>query len=210
MRFFILPVMLSLTEGTKAVQFARQTIQEYIKHEKISLSNLGKSFHQKQGVFVTLHTFPDHELRGCIGIPLPVMTLQDAIIESAQSVTRDPRFPPLMETELDAIIVEVTVLTKPELIKVAKPQDYPVHIDIGRDGLIVEQSFFKGLLLPQVPVEQEWDKEEYLSHTCMKAGLSPDAWFEKTTKISKFQGQIFTETKPHGSIQETHLDGSHN
>jgi uncharacterized protein (TIGR00296 family) len=210
MLFSIHPTMLSLTEGTKAVQFARQIVQEYVKHEKHSIPNLGDLFNEKQGVFVTLHTHPDHELRGCIGIPLPVMSLQDAIIESAQSVTRDPRFLPLKETELDTIIVEVTVLTKPELIKVKQPQDYLTQIVIGRDGLIVEQSFYKGLLLPQVPVEQTWDIEEYLSHTCMKAGLPPDAWFEKTTKISKFQGQIFTETKPHGSIKETHLDGSVN
>jgi uncharacterized protein len=210
MYFFILSTMLSLVDGTKAVQFARQMLEEYVRKERTSSPNLGKAFHQKQGVFVTLHTFPNHELRGCIGIPLPIMTLRDAITESAQSVTRDPRFPPLAETELDMIIVEVTVLTKPELIKVKQPQDYPGRIDIGRDGLIVEQSIFKGLLLPQVPVEQEWDKEEYLSHTCMKAGLPPDAWFEKTTKISKFQGQIFTETKPHELIKEIHLDGSHN
>lgn len=210
MRFFILAVMLSLAEGTKAVQFARQIIYAYVKHETKLSSDLGCSFHEKQGVFVTLHTFPDRELRGCIGIPFPVMSLQDAIIESAQSVTRDPRFPPLTETELDTILIEVTVLTKPEIIKVKQPQEYPTHVEIGRDGLIVEQTFYKGLLLPQVPIEQNWDTEEFLSHTCMKAGLPPDAWFEKSTKISKFQGQIFTETKPHGPIKETHLDGSDN
>lgn len=198
--------MLSLEEGTKAVQFARQVIQDYVRQKENLSLDLGPSFHGKQGVFVTLHTYPDHELRGCIGIPLPVMSLQDAILESAQSVVRDPRFPPLEETELDAIIVEITVLTKPELIKVKKPKDYPASINIGRDGLLVEKSFYKGLLLPQVPVEQEWNNEEYLSHTCMKAGLPPDAWFDKNTKISKFQGQIFTEIKPHGSIKETYLD----
>jgi uncharacterized protein (TIGR00296 family) len=202
--------MLSLVEGEKAVQFTRRIIEEYVKHQMKVSQNLGNFFHQKQGVFVTLHTFPNHELRGCIGIPLPVLTLQDALIESAQSVTRDPRFPPLAETELDIIIVELTVLTKPELIKVKQPQNYPAHIEIGRDGLIVEQNFYKGLLLPQVPIEQQWEKEEFLSHTCMKAGLPPDAWLEETIKISKFQGQIFTETKPHGPIKETHLDGSHN
>ena len=202
--------MLNLVEGTKAVRFARRIIEEHIKHKMKSSQNLGKSFQEKQGVFVTLHTFPNHELRGCIGIPLPIMTLQDALIESAQSVTRDPRFPPLSEMELDIIVVELTVLTKPELIKVKQPQDYPTCIEIGQDGLIVEQSFYKGLLLPQVPIEQEWEKEEFLSHTCMKAGLPPDAWLDKTIKISKFQGQIFTETKPHGLIKELHLDGSHN
>lgn len=202
--------MLNLKEGTKAVQFARQIIQDYLQHTKNSIPTLGSSlFQEKQGVFVTLHTYPDHELRGCIGIPLPVMSLQTAIIESAQSVTQDPRFPPLKKTELTTIIVEITVLTKPKLIKVKQPKDYPAYINIGQDGLFVEQGFYKGLLLPQVPVEQAWDKEDYLSHTCMKAGLLPDAWFDKGTKISKFQGQIFTEIKPYGPIKETHLGGFH-
>ncbi len=201
--------MLNLEEGTKAVQFARHIIQEYVQQRKESSSNLGQVFHEKQGVFVTLHTYPDHELRGCIGIPLPILSLQEAIFEAAQSVTHDPRFPPLQEGELDAVLVEMTVLTKPELINVKQPKDYLENIEIGRDGLIVEHGFYKGLLLPQVPVEQEWDKEEYLSHTCMKAGLPPDAWFDKTTRVLKFQGQIFTEVKPHGLIQETHLDGFH-
>jgi uncharacterized protein (TIGR00296 family) len=202
--------MLSLAKGTKAVQFTRQILQDYVKHEKHEIPDLEESFHEHQGVFVTLHTYPDHELRGCIGIPLPVMPLYDAIIESAQSVTRDPRFPPLKATELNSIVVEITVLTKPQLITVKQPKEYLTQIVIGRDGLIVEQSFYKGLLLPQVPVEQAWDIEEYLSHTCMKAGLPPDAWFDKTTKISKFQGQIFTETKPNGPIKEISLDRSIN
>jgi uncharacterized protein (TIGR00296 family) len=201
--------MLTQEEGTKAIQFARQVIQKYIRNQKVHSSNLGRVFHEKQGVFVTLHTFPDHDLRGCIGIPLPVMPLQEAIRESAQSVTRDPRFLPLKEEELDAIVVELTILTKPELIRIKEPKEYLKNIEIGKDGLIVEQGFYKGLLLPQVPIEQGWDIEEYLSHSCIKAGLLPDAWFEKTTKISKFQGQIFTEVKPHGPIQETHLNGVH-
>lgn len=202
--------MLSLQEGTKAIQFSRQIIQDHLQQRHNSTLDLGPSFHEAHGVFVTLHTFPDHELRGCIGIPLPVMSLQDAIIESAQSVTRDPRFPPLKLTELDTVLVEITILTKPERITVQNPKDYPAQIVIGRDGLLVEHSVYKGLLLPQVPVEQAWTREEYLSHACMKAGLPPDAWFEKTTRISTFQGQIFTEVKPQGHVKELHLHGSHN
>jgi uncharacterized protein (TIGR00296 family) len=202
--------MLNHTDGAQAVRLARQILENYVTHTKNSLHPLGNSFFQKQGVFVTLHTFPAHQLRGCIGIPLPVMTLQDAIIEAARSVTRDPRFPPLSELELDTVIVELTVLTTPELIQVKQPQDYPSHLKIGKDGLIIELDFNKGLLLPQVPVEQRWTKEEYLSNTCIKAGLPPDAWLDKNIKISKFQGQIFTETKPRGPVKETHLNGFHN
>jgi len=200
--------MLSQDNGIKAVRFARNTIELFVKNRKTPTSKLNEVFNQKLGVFVTIHTFPAHELRGCIGIPLPIMTLQDAIIESAQSATHDPRFPPLDEDELNSIIIEVTILTKPESIKVKQPNDYLSEIEIGRDGLIVEQGFYKGLLLPQVPVEQGWDKEEFLSNTCMKAGLMPDAWFDKNTKISKFSGQIFTEIKPNGEVKEKKLDGS--
>jgi len=202
--------MLSLDEGRKAVALARNTIEQFVKNNTTPLTNLTGVFTEKQGTFVTLHTFPEHDLRGCIGIPLPIMPLKEAIIDAAKSATRDPRFPPLGEEEVDKIIIEVTILTKPELIKALKPKDYLSSIEIGRDGLIVEQGYYKGLLLPQVPVEQGWDKEEFISHTCMKAGLLPDAWYDKNIKFFKFSGQIFTEIEPNGKIMEKNLDGSDN
>jgi len=200
--------MLSFEEGKKAVIYARKNIEQKVKNLKIEKDDLKEVFNEKQGAFVTIHTFPEHNLRGCIGIPLPVRMLKDAIAEGARSATNDPRFPPLEENELDKIIIEVTILTKPEIIKVNKPQDYISNIEIGRDGLIAEKGYYKGLLLPQVPVEQGWNKEEFLSNTCMKAGLMPDAWFDEDTKISRFEGQIFTETIPGGEIKEKKIDGS--
>ena len=130
------------------------------------------------------------------------MSLKDAIAEGASSAVNDPRFSPLRTDELNRVLIEVTVLTAPEPINVDKPEDYLSQIKIGRDGLIVEMGFNKGLLLPQVPVEQGWDVEEFLSHTCMKAGLLPDAWFEKNIKVSRFSGQIFSETEPRGKVKE--------
>lgn len=202
--------MLSLNDGIKAVKLARSTIEYYVKNLSIPTSELKEIFLEKQGVFTTIHTYPENDLRGCIGFPLPIMILKEALIESAKSATRDPRFPPLIENEIGNIIIEVTILTKPELIKVEKPQDYLLKIEIGRDGLIVEQGFHTGLLLPQVPIEQKWNKEEFLSHTCLKAGLMHDAWYDKNTKISKFSGQVFTEIKPEGEIKEKELNGSCN
>lgn len=200
--------MLSIDEGKKAVNYARLVIEEHVKSNNIPTSDLKGIFSEKQGAFVTIHTHPSNDLRGCIGIPLPVMSLIDAIVEGAKSATHDPRFPPLDTSEFENIIIEVTILSKPEEINVSKPEDYLSEIEIGRDGLIVEQGFYKGLLLPQVPVEQGWDKEEFLSHTCMKAGLMPDAWFDKSTKIYRFSGQVFTELEPSGEIKEKKLDGS--
>jgi len=202
--------MLDLNEGKKAVIFARTIVEEYVKNNTVPQFNLTGVFHQHQGAFVTIHTYPDHNLRSCIGIPLPIMSLKQAIEEGAKSATHDPRFPPLSKVELESIIIEVTILTKPEIINVKDPKEYFDKIEIGRDGLIVEQGIFKGLLLPQVPIEQGWGKDEFLSHTCMKAGLMPDAWFDKSTKISKFSGQIFSEIKPRGEIKEKKLNGSDN
>ena len=202
--------MLSLEEGINAVKLARSIVEQYVKNCTTPASELKGIFSEKQGVFTTLHTYPGHDLRGCIGIPLSIMSLKEAIIESAKSATRDPRFPPLEENETNNILIEVTILTKPELINVDRPQDYLSNIEIGRDGLIVEQGFYRGLLLPQVPIEQGWEKEEFLSHTCIKAGLLPDAWVDKNTKIFKFSGQIFTEIEPKGKIREKNLDGSYN
>jgi len=198
--------MIDIRDGIKSVNYARNVIEEYVKNKKIPVCKFSDVFNEKQGAFVTIHTYPDHDLRGCIGVPLPVMNLCDAIAEGAASATRDPRFPPLLVKELDDIVIEVTVLSPPEIIKVSKPEDYIKNIIIGRDGLIIEQGFYKGLLLPQVPVEQGWDKEEFLSHTCIKAGLIPNAWFDKQTKIYKFSGQVFTEIKPRGEVKEKKLN----
>ena len=124
--------MLSLDEGKKAVSFARKVIEEYVKGSSIPQFELSDSFSDNQGAFVTIHTFPKHDLRGCIGIPLPTMPLKEAIFEGAKSATRDPRFFPLEEKELDNIIIEVTILTKPELIEINKPEDYLSKIEIAR------------------------------------------------------------------------------
>lgn len=201
-----LRLMLTMEEGIKAVELARNAINSHVKSEEISLMVLGKKFDEKLGVFVTINTYPKKELRGCIGIPEPIKKLKDAIIDSARSATRDPRFSPLTIKELDEIIVEVTILTKPKPIEVKKPREYPTNIEIGKDGLIIEKGWQKGLLLPQVPVEWKWNKEEFLSHLCMKAGLPPDSWFEKDAKIYKFQGQIFAENNPNGGIEERKMN----
>ena len=98
--------------------------------------------------------------------------------EAAVSSTRDPRFHALKERELDQVIIEVTILTTPSQIIVNQPSDFPQQITIGKDGLIIKHHGRSGLLLPQVPLEQGWDAEEFLTQLCFKAGLPPDAWFD--------------------------------
>jgi uncharacterized protein (TIGR00296 family) len=82
------------------------------------------------------------------------------------------------------------------------PKECLELIEIGRHGLIIEKGWCRGLLLPQVPVEQGWDKEEYLAGLCMKAGLSVEAWMETDTKLYCFEGVIFSEEQPMGSVKK--------
>lgn len=194
--------MLSLAEGRLLVKTARRTIETYLREGKPPLApQVPPKLKEPHGVFVTLTKH--NELRGCIGHPTPTMPLIDALIDSAvSSATRDPRFPPVELDELSEVEVEVSVLSKPELIKVKNPREYPSSITIGKDGLIVESGWHAGLLLPQVPVEWGWDSEEFLSHACVKAGMPPDAWLDKDVKISKFSAQVFREKKPGGEVEE--------
>ena len=150
-------------------------------------------------VFVTLNN-PDG-LRGCIGFPLPEKKLSHTIVDGAiAAATEDPRFSPVKIKELDDIVFEVTVLTPPIEIDVSDPLEYLSKIKVGRDGLIVRHSFSSGLLLPQVPVEYGWNVEEFLQHTCEKAGLLKDFWKNEDVKIEKFEGIIFKEETPNGAI----------
>jgi len=164
---------------------------------------VGHRLMEKCGVFVTLNSVHSGEkaLRGCIGLPYPTTPLTQAVIDAALSAAmRDPRFPPVTLDELDNIVFEVSVLTPPERVEVEKTTEYPSKIKVGRDGLVVERSYCTGLLLPQVPVEFNWGAEEFLCQCSMKAGLPPDSWLLKGSKIYRFQAIIFEEVSPKGQI----------
>lgn len=181
-------------EGEFLVKLARKAIKVYLEDKRIldAPEDTPDTLKEDMGAFVTLHR--DKELRGCIGYPEPVKPLVTTIIEVAISAaTQDPRFPPVTSSELESVHVEVSVLTKPRPVEVENPSEYPEKVRLGEDGLIVELGYYRGLLLPQVPLEWCWDTEEFLSNTCMKAGLMPDCWLKPKVKIFKFQSQIFCE-----------------
>ncbi|HIP25098.1 MAG TPA: TIGR00296 family protein [Archaeoglobus profundus] len=196
-------MLLTIEEGKKAVKLARKAIETYLAENKVIKDRYSGVFEQKRGVFTTLTKHG--ELRGCIGFPYPIKRLDEAIIESAiAAATDDPRFPPVKLDEMNEIIVEVTILTPPEKLEV-KRVELPKHIEIGRHGLMVKRGLFSGLLLPQVAVEYGFDAEEFLSQTCMKAGLPPDCWLVEDTEVYRFEGQIFKEVKPRGDVVEVNL-----
>ena len=199
--------MYTLEDGKFAVKAARKTISALLNNKPKPKFKFPEKFNDKSGVFVTLNTYPDNQLRGCIGYPEPHTKLKLALLDSAVSAsTRDPRFNPVSKSELNNIVIEVSLLTPPKLIKVKKPQEYLDKVKIGKDGLIVEKGPYRGLLLPQVPIEWGWDVETFLAHTCMKAGMSPDSWFEKDVKFYKFSAEIFSETEPGGKVVRKKLE----
>jgi uncharacterized protein (TIGR00296 family) len=207
-----LPFQLSEEEGKFLVKIARKAVEEYLKTKKHirAPESLSKNLLQPCGVFVTINRLENEEkkLRGCIGYPYPTTPLVQAVIDSAiNAATQDPRFRPLSQGELDKLVFEVSVLTPPQMVEVKKPKEYPTQIKVGEDGLIVERGMHKGLLLPQVPVEWEWDEEEFLCQCCVKAGLSPDYWLIEGTRIYKFQAIVFEEEKPRGEVKRRILSG---
>ena len=192
---------LSDSDGVVLVKTARKAVTKFLSNgNRMKLeSDLEEKFSFNSGVFVTLNN-PDG-LRGCIGFPMPEKKLSHAIVDGAiAAATEDPRFPSVKTNELNDIVFEVTVLTPPIEIDVYDPMEYLEKIKVGRDGLIIRHSFSSGLLLPQVPVEYGWNTEEFLQHTCEKAGLARDTWKNESVKIEKFEGIIFKEETPNGVI----------
>ena len=180
--------MISEQDGKLLVKLARETIQARFSGEAVDIPD---EFDEKRGVFVTLTK--EGQLRGCIGYPLPIYPLKQALGKAALSAAfQDPRFDPVTEDELPLIKVEVSVLTVPALVE-ASPEDYPKEIKIGRDGLIIEAGYASGLLLPQVAPEHNLDAESFLGHVCLKAGLAPKCWLNSEIKLNTFQAQIFKE-----------------
>ena len=190
---------LSDSDGVFLVKTARMAVTEFLSNGKrMKLeSEREKKFSFNSGVFVTLNNADG--LRGCIGFPMPDKKLSHGIIDAAiAAATEDPRFSPVKINELNEIVFEVTVLTPPVEITVTDPMEYLEKIKVGRDGLIIRNSFSSGLLLPQVPVEYGWNVEEFLQHTCEKAGLEKDTWKNEKVKIEKFEGIVYKE-KTNGS-----------
>ena len=205
-----MPFQLTQEEGEYTVKLARKAAETYLKKGAVMKipSDVPTKFNERCGVFVTINSVKSkrHQLRGCIGFPHPTTPLVQAIIESAiSSASQDPRFSPMRAEELGEVVFEVSVLTPPEPVEVENPHDYCSQIKVGRDGLIIERTYCKGLLLPQVPVELGWDEETFLCECCVKAGLPPDSWLLKGTKVYRFEAIIFEETSPNGEIRRKEI-----
>jgi AmmeMemoRadiSam system protein A len=173
-------------EERSLLELARRAIEHYFETgEDLHPPLDDPKFRQKRGAFVTLKM--DGELRGCVGYPLPYKPLAEAVAEMAvAAASQDSRFRPLTPKELARTKIEISVLSLPEPVK--DPKD----VEVGRHGIIVSKGPNRGLLLPQVPLEHDWDRETYLRQGCLKAWLGPDEW-KKGAKIEVFTAQVFSE-----------------
>lgn len=139
---------------------------------------------EPRGAFVTLYR--KGELRGCIGQIVPRMPLAEAVAAMAQEAAfRDPRFTPVRSDELDDLKIEISVLTP------LKKIDSADEIEVGKHGIVIARNGSVGLLLPQVATEYNWDRNEFLEHCCLKAGLPRNIWQDKQTEIYIFSADVF-------------------
>jgi hypothetical protein len=198
--------MLSLKQGSGLVALARKSISYYFASGiLLSETPFESSFKEKQGCFVSLHSFPKNELKGCVGFPLPVMPLWQACIQASVSAAfEDSRFSVLKISELSKTLIEVSVLSKPEELK-CKKEELPEKVKVGKHGLIVSKGFNSGLLLPQVAQSFNWSSAEFLEQCCLKAGLPSDSWKKPSCKIETFEAQVFKEETPEGKVVEEKL-----
>jgi AmmeMemoRadiSam system protein A len=164
---------------------ARRSLERAVKGAKLSCPDSPtEHLREKRGAFVTLKR--SGQLRGCIGYIRPYKPLTDAVWEMAESAAlRDGRFLPVEPSEVDDLDIEITVLS------LLKRIDDPDAVLVGRHGLYVSRGNRSGVLLPQVPVEADWDREMFLSQTCMKAGLPPDSWRDPDTTLEVFTAEVF-------------------
>lgn len=184
---------LSAESGRFLLKLARNTLKKLEPKgtrlpdvREVLPGDLPEEVQEPRGVFVTLHK--THQLRGCIGYVLPVSPLFQSVMENAvNAARRDPRFPPVALEEVGELDIEISVMTLPRQVKDLS------EIVAGRHGLIIGRGERRGLLLPQVALEQGWDSATFLMQTCRKAGLSTDAWKEEDTEIEIFEAQIFNE-----------------
>jgi AmmeMemoRadiSam system protein B/AmmeMemoRadiSam system protein A len=184
------PPALNSEDKTALLKLARDTLGEYLSSRTRPAYEPTSAAQQlPRATFVTLRNKRTHDLRGCRGEVFARYPLWESVQRvSVLSATDDPRFKPMLPDELPDTHIEINVLTPMRLAR--SPDD----VIVGRHGVMLRKSGYGGLFLPQVPVEQGWDREEYLSTLCwMKAGLPADAWRKPGTQLYIFEAEIFEE-----------------
>jgi AmmeMemoRadiSam system protein A len=179
--------MLTAAEKEALLQVAREAIEAAVRQQAYAPPPPDSPrLQEPRGAFVTLKV--EGNLRGCIGLTESPTPLVETVARMARAAAlEDPRFTPVGPDELEAIDVEISALTP------MTPLRSPEDIEVGRHGLMIRHAGRSGLLLPQVPVEWGWDREDFLVHVCRKAGLPDDAW--RSAELLTFEAEVFGEAE---------------
>jgi AmmeMemoRadiSam system protein A len=185
------PFSLSEPEKSELLALARKSV-EYVVQEKYAYeppANASATLNQEHGAFTTLKK--SGVLRGCIGYTSAEKPLYITVRDTATlAAMRDPRFSPVTASELPSLQYEISVMSP--LRRVTDIQ----QIKVGQHGLLMKNGDSEGILLPQVPVEQGWDRNTFLEQTCAKAGMRSGCWRDEDTDIFSFTAVVFGEHKP--------------
>jgi len=174
----------STAERQLLLRLAHDSIQSALEDRDLDLTPPSPHLAEARGAFTTLHLHT--KLRGCIGYILPTDSLYKTVADTACAAAfDDPRFDPVTVAEAPRLKVEISVLSLPEPIQ-------PGEIVVGKHGLLVTLGHYRGLLLPQVAIEWEWDRETFLAQSCLKAGLPSDAW-QCGAQLQAFTAEVFGE-----------------
>ena len=177
---------MNIEQKRSLLELARNTIKKRLLPNTDSISIDKSKLDQSLGAFVSLHI--DKDLKGCIGYIVGFQPLHKTIEELAIAAAfNDTRFNPLSVDELDKVDIEISILSEPSEIKDIS------QIVVGKHGLIISSGAYRGLLLPQVAVEQGWDKEEFFYHACLKAGMNPKFVEKENCLIQVFEAEVFSE-----------------
>jgi AmmeMemoRadiSam system protein A len=182
----------SALERQQLLQLAHAAIESTLSAIPLAFESPSARLSEARGVFTTLYL--GDQLRGCVGYVFPVAPLHQAVAETARAAAfHDPRFSAVTEEEAGNLSIDLSVLS---LLHRASSED----VLVGVHGLVVSMHGRRGLLLPQVPLEHHWDRETFLAHTCIKAGLPADAW-QHGALLEVFTAEVFGESnKARGSV----------
>jgi AmmeMemoRadiSam system protein A len=171
-------------ERDRLLRLAHQAVEAALAARLLELTPPSEHLAEHRGAFTTWHL--EGRLRGCIGYVFPTQSLYRTVAETARaSAFDDPRFEPVSLAEVTALRAEISVLS---ILRPIAPEE----VVIGKHGLVITQAGRRGLLLPQVPVEWNWDRETFLAQTCLKAGLDPQAW-QRGAELRAFTAEVFGE-----------------
>jgi AmmeMemoRadiSam system protein A len=177
----------SPAERAQLLSLAHDAILSTLERREIALDSPSAHLHLEElrGVFTSLYL--REALRGCVGFVFPTTPLYRAVIETARAAAFDDnRFEPVRLEEAPGLRVELSILSPPQPIPAEA-------VEVGRHGLLISAQGFRGLLLPQVPIEHSWDRTTFLEQTCRKAGLPLDAW-QKGATIEAFTAEVFGDS----------------